>query len=79
MVGVVDKVVLLEAVRESQLSDGATLANALVLAHCKDISAWQKEIALWIQQSDSKSPLIQLQQTLEIPLIEIRLVLLLEE
>ena len=79
VVAVVDKAALLEAVaQEPELSDEAARDEALAAAHDEDISAWKKAIAHQIQQSNSRPvSLLQLQQALGMPLIEIWLGLLL--
>lgn len=81
VVGVVDKAALLKAVeQEPELSDEAARDKALAVAHNEDISAWQRAIAHQMQQhSEQAVSLMQLQQALEIPLIEVWLGLLLGE
>jgi hypothetical protein len=65
---------------ELPLSDEQNKQLALAAAHDEDISAWQKVIALWMQQHSGKTvSLLQLQRALEIPLIEVWLGLLLGE
>lgn len=84
LVGQVDKAVLLATVdqlsEEHLLSEVEFAEQLRQLAGEEDILKWQQAIALWMQQSDSKAiSLMQLQRTLEIPLIEIWLGLLLGE
>ncbi len=65
---------------ELPLSDEQKKHQALAAAHDEDISAWQRAIAHQMQHSGSKAvSLLQLQQALGIPLIEIWLGLLLGE
>lgn len=79
VVGVVDKLALLKAVaQQPELSDEAAKDKALAAAHDEDISAWSEAIAHQMQHSGSKAvSLLQLQQALGMPLIEIWLGLLL--
>ncbi len=81
VVGIVDKAALLKAVeQEPELSDEAARDKALAAAHDEDISACQRAIAHQMEKSDSKAvSLIQLQQALGLPLIEVWLGLLLGE
>lgn len=81
VVGVVDKVALLEVVeQEPELSDEVARDKALAVAHDEGISRCQRAIAHWMQHSDSKAvSLMQLQQALGLPLIEVWLGLLLGE
>lgn len=81
VVGVVDKAALLKAVgQEPELSDEAARDKALAVAHDEGYFCLEEgDRALWMQQHSSKDvSLMQLQQALEIPLIEIWLGLLLE-
>lgn len=80
----VDKAVLLEVVdqiSEEYSPTKAEFANQLrQLAGEKDIKTWHSAIALWMQHSSGQAvSLIQLQQALGMPLIEIWLGLLLRE
>lgn len=84
LVGQMDKAVLLAAVdqlSEDYLPTEAEFSEQLrQLAGEEDVKKWQRAIALWMQQSDFKSvSLLQLQQALEMPIIEIWLSLLLGE
>ncbi len=89
LVAVVDKSAVLAMVEkmdaefqasELPLSDEQKKQLALAAAHGENISAWQRAIAHQMQQSGSKAvSLMQLQQALEMPLIEIWLGLLLGE
>jgi hypothetical protein len=65
---------------EFSLSDEQKKQLALASAHDEDISAWSKAIAHQMQHSGSKAvSLLQLQQALGLPMIEIWLGLLLGE
>lgn len=84
LVGSVDKAVLLEVVDqmlEEYPSTEAEFAEQLrLLAGEEDIKTWQSVIAHQIQQSNGKAvSLLQLQQVLGLPLIELWLGLLLGE
>ena len=78
--GTVDKAALLEVLEQMSADSASTTVDPLQVAHSEDISAWQRAIALWMQQSGSKTvSLMQLQQALDMPLIEVWLGLLLGE
>jgi len=84
LVGAVDKAVLLEVVdqiSEEYSPTEAELAEQLwLLAGEEDVKAWKKAIASWMQQSNREPvSLLQLQQALGMPLIEVWLGLLLGE
>lgn len=65
---------------ELPLSDEQKKQLALAAAHDENVSTWKKVIALWMQQSGGEAvSLLQLQQALGLPLIEIWLGLLLGE
>ena len=65
---------------ELPMSDEQKKQLALAAAHNEDISGCQRAISHWMQHSGSKTvSLLQLQQTLAMPLIEVWLGLLLEE
>lgn len=65
---------------ELPLSDEQKKQFALAAAHDEDVSTWQRAIAHQIQQSNGRAvSLLQLQQALKMPLIEIWLGLLLGE
>lgn len=84
--GVVDKFAVLAMVEhleanasssDSSLSDPERKCLALSVAHDEDISAWCKAISSWMQQHQGvKVSLLQLQQALDMPLVEVWLGLL---
>lgn len=80
VLAMVEQMVAEAQASELSLSDEQKKHQALVAAHDEDISAWQRAIACFMQHSGSKVvSLLQLQQALEIPMIEIWLGLLLGE
>ncbi|MBV8885396.1 MAG: hypothetical protein JO235_15575 [Chroococcidiopsidaceae cyanobacterium CP_BM_RX_35] len=85
IVGHVDKDALLKALEhqqsECEVDDEAAKARALDVAHNEDVSAWVNAIAHWMQQhSRSRTvSLVELQQELGIPMVEVWLGLLLGE
>lgn len=75
-VGTVDKSNLLEFL--AQLDQEQAKQSALTVAHNEDISAWIAAIAHWMQAHQSQTiSLLELQRSLQMPLIEIWLALLL--
>lgn len=84
--GVVEKSAVLAMVEQLEannsshdfsLSDEERLYQSLSVAHDEDISAWQQAIAHWMQQhQNEKISLLQLQQALSMPLVEVWLGLL---
>lgn len=85
--GVVDKSAVLAMVEQleanassyddSSLSDAERKCLALEVAHDEDVSAWCEAIAHWMQQHQgTKVSLLQLQQALSMPLVEVWLGLL---
>ncbi len=86
VIGVVDKSAVLAMVEQLEaensvsglpLSEEQQKQLALDFAHTEDILAWCQAIALWIEQHQSKKvSLLQLQQALGMPLIEVWLGLL---
>ena len=78
VLAMVEQMVAEAQASELPLSDEQKKQLALASAHDEDISTWTKAIAHQIQHSGSKPvSLLQLQQALEIPMIEIWLGLLL--
>jgi len=83
VVGELDQVALLCAL-DDQLSqhpewtEAEAFNEALNLAHDEDISTWAHTIAQWmVAQNISTIPLVQLQQSVEMPLVQLWLTLLL--
>ena len=82
MAGVVDKDTLLEAFdTEIELVEAQAGAEsgAVSVAHAEDVTAWAGAIARWLQQRSSAGPvsLLELQQGVGLPLVEVWLGLLL--
>jgi len=80
--GVVDKKVLLEAFdTEIELveAQAGAASGAVSVAHAEDVTAWAGAIARWLQQHSSTEPvsLLELQQGVGMPLVEVWLGLLL--
>jgi len=86
VIGMVDKSAVLamveqleaeNSISELPLSDEQQKQLALDFAHTEDIFAWGQAIASWIQQHQGeKVSLLQLQQVLDMPLVEVWLGLL---
>ncbi|MCU0566648.1 MAG: hypothetical protein MUF49_08635 [Oculatellaceae cyanobacterium Prado106] len=75
--GVVDRKKMIEVLEEIQDQESAK-EQALSVAHDENVSTWQEAIACWMQQQNLETlPLLQLQQALKMPLIEVWLALLL--
>jgi len=82
VVGELDQVALLQSLdeqmhQEPNLTEGEIFNRALALAHDEDVSAWATTIAQWMKQSSYPVPLLQLQQSIQMPLIQVWLALLL--
>ena len=83
VVGELDRVAVLQVLdkqmsQEPELTEAEIFNRALALAHDEDVSAWSEEIAQWMaEQQISTTPLVQLQQSMEMPLIQLWLALLL--
>ncbi len=82
--GPVDKPALLEAFdSEIELVEAQAQAQsrAMAVAHDEDVSAWASAIARWMEQRDNAEAisLVQLQQELRIPMVEVWLGLLLSD
>jgi len=78
--GVVDKGVLLEAFdTEIALVEAQAEVEAVSAAHSDDVSAWAGAIAQWLREHSSNGSvcLLELQQGVEMPLMEVWLGLLL--
>lgn len=83
IVGELDQVALLQSL-DDQLSQHPGLTEveafnqAIALAHDEDVSTWTGAIEQWlIEQNISAIPLVQLQQSVEMPLVQVWLALLL--
>lgn len=83
VVGELDRVAVLQ-VLDQQMSQEAGLTEveifnqALALAHDEDVSAWSEAIVQWmVEQQVSTIPLVRLQQSMGMPLIQLWLALLL--
>jgi hypothetical protein len=85
VVGELDREALLQALDEEMnqhpgLTEVEAFNGAIALAHDEDISTWVKTIASWmVEQNVSTIPLVQLQQSVEMPLVQLWLALLLGE
>lgn len=85
VVGVLDQAALLQALDEQMSQDpGLTEAEvfnrALGVAHEEDVTAWVEGINRWMQSSARSSvSLLELQRSLEMPLVQVWLALLLGE
>ncbi len=75
MIGPLEKAQLLEFV--AQLEQEQAKQDALAVAHTEDISHWIQAIAQGVQQHGQDISLLELQQRLKMPLVEIWLGLLL--
>ena len=80
--GPVDKDVLLVALEhesEQEVDEDVAKAEALAVAHAEDVSGWVRAIATWMQQNcySQAVSLIELQQGLAMPVVEVWLGLLL--
>jgi hypothetical protein len=76
VIGSVDKTNLLEFL--AQLEQEQTKQQALAVAHDENVSAWINAIAQWMQAKyTSEISLLELQRSLQMPLVEIWLALLL--
>lgn len=79
MAGVVDKGVLLEAFdTEIALMEAQAEVEAVSAAHSEDVSAWARAITQWLREHSSNGSvsLLELQQGVEMPLVEVWLGLL---
>ncbi len=85
VVGELDQVALLQALDEQMsqhpgLTDVEVFNQALSLAHDEDVSAWTGTITSWmVEYHVSTIPLVQLQQAVQMPLVQLWLALLLGE
>ncbi|MDX2229928.1 MAG: hypothetical protein NW220_09835 [Leptolyngbyaceae cyanobacterium bins.349] len=83
VVGELDQVALLQALDEqmsqhSGLTDVEVFNGVLSLAHDEDVSGWVKIISHWMKEHNvSTIPLVQLQQAVAMPLVQLWLALLL--
>jgi hypothetical protein len=83
VVGELNRVAVLQVLdkqmsQEPGLTEAEIFNQALALAHEEDVSSWSEVIAQWMaDQQVSTIPLIQLQQALGMPLIQLWLALLL--
>lgn len=83
VVGELDKVALLQVLdeqmsQEPELTEAEIFNQAMALAHDEDVSAWSGAIAQWMaEQQVSTTPLVELQQAMGMPLIQLWLALLL--
>ncbi|MFM7425182.1 MAG: hypothetical protein ACKO7W_09360 [Elainella sp.] len=82
LVGVVEKAKLLAFVDQAQAEAEETAEAALAVAHEEDVSGWVATIAAWMQEQGGSSspnavPLLELQRSLQMPLIQVWLALLL--
>jgi hypothetical protein len=83
IVGELDKVALLHVLDEQmrqqpELSEAEIFNQTLSLAHDEDVSAWSGAIAQWMaEQQVSITSLVELQQAIGMPLIQLWLALLL--
>ena len=76
--GEIDKEVLIQALeQESLLSFEEEFKQAISTAHTENISAWIEAISFYIANNFSPMRLIDLQQALQLPIVEIWLGLLL--
>ncbi len=82
-VGPVDKAALLQVLEEIEAHSGETetVADPLMVAHSENIAQWTTAIARWMEQKclGEAVSLIQLQQALGMPLVEVWLGLLLAD
>lgn len=85
VMGELDQAALLQALDEQMsqhpgLTDVEVFNQALSLAHDEDVSTWTRVIAHWMEKhSISTIPLVQLQQAVQMPLVQLWLALLLGE
>lgn len=85
VVGELDQVALLHALDEQMsqhpgLTDVEVFNQALSLAHDEDVSTWTGTITSWmVEHRVSTIPLVQLQQAVKMPLVQLWLALLLGE
>jgi hypothetical protein len=81
--GTVDKAALLQVIEEIEAHSGEAVGctDPLIVAHSEDISQWTTVIARWMEpKCDGEAvSLIQLQQALGMPLVEVWLGLLLAD
>jgi hypothetical protein len=85
VVGELDQVTLSQALDEQMsqypgLTDVEVFNHALNLAYDEDVSTWTKTLANWMEEHHiSTIPLVQLQQSVQMPLVQLWLALLLGE
>ncbi|MEX0268940.1 hypothetical protein AB3R30_07350 [Leptolyngbyaceae cyanobacterium UHCC 1019] len=83
VVGELDRAAVLQVLdeqmsQEPKLTEAEIFNQALALAHDEDVSAWSEAISQWmIEQRVSTTPLVKLQQSMGMPLIQLWLALLL--
>lgn len=83
IVGELDQAALLQALDEQMnqhpgLTDAEAFSQAIAIAHDEDVSTWTGAVAQWMGEHQIASiPLIQLQQAIGMPLIQLWLALLL--
>lgn len=85
VVGAIDQAALLQALDEQMsqepgLTEAEVFNRAMAVAHEEDVSAWVEAIAQWIPAgATSAVSLLELQRSLEMPLVQVWLALLLGE
>ena len=78
IVGAIDKEVLIQSLeQESLLSFGEEFEQAISTAHAEDVSAWIEAIAYSLKINDLPMRLLALHDSLQLPIVEIWLGLLL--
>ncbi|PZV10017.1 MAG: hypothetical protein DCF22_17630 [Leptolyngbya sp.] len=84
VVGELDRDAVLQALdqqmsQETELTEVEIFNPTLALSHDEDVSACVAEISRWMRQSERPISLVELQQALDMPLVEVWLGLLLGE
>ncbi|MBD2463070.1 hypothetical protein H6G89_18705 [Oscillatoria sp. FACHB-1407] len=83
VVGELDQVALLQALDEQMkehpgLTEVEAFNQAMAIAHDEDVSNWIGAIATWMNERQTEvAPLMQIQQAMEMPLVQLWLALLL--
>lgn len=83
VVGEIDQQALLDALDEQmnahpELTEAEAFNQAMEIAHAEDVGSWVGSIQEWFQQQGRKKvPLLELQQAIKMPLVQLWLALLL--
>ena len=79
IVAEVEPMRLIEALHEAiqNVDPDVAYEQALALAHAEDVSEWGDAIQTWLSQREQAVPLLKLQRSIKMPLVQVWLALLL--